>query len=293
MENTRSLKRKIATVNKIEQITNAMKVVATNRLRKIETRAQHLADYARRLQAVAARLTDSLGAEAHPLLVRRSPVRSALVIAIGGDRGLCGAYNANVFRVLEELVFLRRQMQELQFVALGSRMVKSLQSHDYDLLLAEPLDSDPASPQPAKVASLASDLFLAGKVDEVLVVFTRYVNPLVYRPTQQQLLPFSPPEASSDEQERVLEKRPYEFEPSAAELLDALLPWQLQVQVEAMILESAASEFAARVSAMTNASDNAADMSKVLTLNYNRVRQAAITSEILEVAAGAEALTQD
>ena len=290
MENTRTVKRKIATVSKIEQITNAMKVVATNRLRKVEQRAVALARFGECVRATASRLTANTGEEAHPLLQSRSPVRRATIIVIGGDRGLCGAYNTNVLRLFYRVADVRRQIQELSFVAVGARAVKTLPKRGYELVEAfGEVDSSPLSTLPATLAHLAQSRFLSGEADEVVVVHTHYVNPLVYEPVQQVLLPVQPPRVSLEEMQ-VREIRPYEFEPSADELLARLLPMYVETDLEAMLLESSASEFAARVASMTNASDNAADMINVLTLNYNRLRQAAITSEILEVATGAEAL---
>ncbi len=292
MENTRTVKRKIATVGKIEQITKAMKVVATNRLRKVEQRALALTRFGERLKTTAGRLSAGLGEDAHPLLVKRSPVRKATIIVVGGDRGLCGAYNTNLLRVFFQLAEMRRQIHELSYVAVGARVAKTLPKRGFELVEAfDEVDSSPLSPLPAILAELAQARFLSGAADEVLVIHTHYVNPLVYQPVQMTLLPLEPPRRAGLDSEQVDESRPYEFEPSAQALLSRLLPIYLETELEAMLLESSASEYAARVASMTSASDNAADMIKVLTLNYNRLRQAAITSELLEVATGAEALS--
>jgi len=234
----------------------------------------------------------------HPLLTRRAPVERILIVLIAGDRGLCGAYNQNVVRTA--LDFIARRGIPVRYITVGRRardimwrMGAEVVAEFHDIPVVASLSDVSA------IARAAIDEFLEGRVDEVHLARTDFVNLLVQRPVIQRLLPLSPaePEEMQAMMEYIVDVQPapvieYIYEPDAATILEAVLPRFTELQVYQAVLEAQASEHAARMVAMSNATENAAALVDDLTLDYNKARQQAITREILDIAGGAEALTQ-
>lgn len=289
MANTRDIRRRIKSVKNTQQITRAMQTVSAAKMRKAQQAATAGREYSTLLTRVLVSLRERVEQDSHPLLAER-PVKKELTILIGTDKGLCGALNTNLFR---EAGNLNRDTTD--FIASGRKAVQYL-ARTKRHLIADFIVKDAATlPETKKISRFALDKFLSGEVDKVNVVYSRYVNTLTQQPTIQTLLPISPaslPAINPKDQADGSPANPatdpnnqfgYIFEPDAASVLDAILPEYVHFQVFQMVLNARASEHSARMVAMKNATDNAKTLIKDLTLEYNKVRQAAITTELLEI----------
>jgi len=292
------LKRRIRSVRNTRKITKAMELVAAARLRRAEERITRMRDYADRMQeltAGTARAASSL--RSLTLLQQREPNRVAIV-ALTGDRGLAGAFNGQILRRAIALEgSLRAEGREVTWLAVGRRGRSSLEFRRYKLEQAWTGFTDQPSYADAQaVAHRLAELYGNEEIDRAIVVYNHYVSPLVQRVTEQQVLPISAEVlASEDEGESEHERAllgDFIYEPEPEQILERLLPVYVETEIYRALLESAASEHGARMTAMRNASKNAAELIDSLTLDLNRARQAEITQEILEVVAGADALTQ-
>ena len=301
MASQQDIKQRITSITGTSKITRAMELVASAKLRRAQVRIEALRPYAkgmRRLMAGAARRSGSLNGI--PLLEEREETRRASVIAVTGDRGLAGAFNVNVIRrSLQEADDLIEQgFDEVVFTAVGKKgggtlrfRGKVLDNH------FQGFSSEPTFVDATTVADFVSGRFLEGEVDRVVLVFNEFKSVVEQRVTAEQLLPV-PRDVVDDadgdgdvDEEQEFSKALAEFEPEPQALLDQLLPTFVNTTIYRALLESAAAEHAARRTAMSNASDNAGQLIDDLTLAMNRARQAAITQEILEVVAGADALS--
>ena len=296
MATLQDIKRRIRSVRNTRKITKAMELVAAARLRRAEERIVRLRDYADRMQeltAGTARAASSLRGLA--LLQQREPKRVALV-ALTGDRGLAGAFNGQILRrafALERQ--LRSEGSEVRWLAVGRRGVSSLRFRRYELEQSWTGFTDmPSYADAQAVAHRLAELYREEEIDRGLLVYNSYVSPLVQRVTEQQVLPISQEVLAREEEDERLQALLGDFiyEPEPEQILERLLPVYVETEVYRAMLESAASELGARMTAMRNASKNAAELIDSLTLDLNRARQAEITQEILEVVAGADALTQ-
>ena len=289
MANTREIRRRIKSIKNTQQITRAMQTVSASKMRKAQTAATSGREYATILNRVLVSLRERVDADAHALLAQR-PVKKELSILISTDKGLCGALNTNLFR---EASHLNRETTD--FVASGRKAVQYL-ARTKRHLVADFVVKDAATLTETKAISrFAIEKFLSGEVDKVNVVYTRFVNTLTQVPTILTLLPLSAealPGAGQKEGALDTPVNPaadpnnrfgYIFAPSETEVLDAILPEYVHFQVFQMVLDARASEHSARMVAMKNATDNAKSIIKDLTLEYNKVRQAAITTELLEI----------
>ena len=301
MPSQQDIKQRITSITGTSKITRAMELVASAKLRRAQVRIEALRPYAkgmRRLMAGAARRSGSLNGI--PLLEEREETRRASVIAVTGDRGLAGAFNVNVIRrSLQEADDLIEQgFDEVVFTAVGKKgggtlrfRGKVLDNH------FQGFSSEPTFIDATTVADFVSGRFLEGEVDKVVLVFNEFKSVVEQRVTAEQLLPVPRDfvdDADGDgevDEEHEFSKALAEFEPEPQALLDQLLPTFVNTTIYRALLESAAAEHAARRTAMSNASDNAGQLIDDLTLAMNRARQAAITQEILEVVAGADALS--
>jgi F-type H+-transporting ATPase subunit gamma len=298
MATLQDLKRRIRSVRNTRKITKAMELVAAARLRRAEERITQMRDYADRMQeltAGTARAASSL--RGLTLLQQREPNRVAIV-ALTGDRGLAGAFNGQILRrafALERS--LRDEGREVLWLAVGRRGRSSLEFRRYKLEQAWTGFTDQPSYHDAQaVAHRLADLYTGDEIDRAVVVYNHYVSPLVQRVTEQQVLPISEEMLAREDEEESEHERAllgdFIYEPEPEQILERLLPVYLETEIYRALLESAASEHGARMTAMRNASKNAAELIDSLTLDLNRARQAEITQEILEVVAGADALTQ-
>jgi len=295
------IKQRITSITGTSKITRAMELVASAKLRRAQVRIEALRPYAkgmRRLMSGAARRSGSLNGI--PLLEEREETRRASVIAVTGDRGLAGAFNVNVIRrSLQEADDLIEQgFDEVVFTAVGKKgggtlrfRGKVLDNH------FQGFSSEPTFVDATTVADFVSGRFLEGEVDKVVLVFNEFKSVVEQHVTAEQLLPVPRDfvdDADGDgevDEEHEFSKALAEFEPEPQALLEQLLPTFINTTIYRALLESAAAEHAARRTAMSNASDNAGQLIDDLTLAMNRARQAAITQEILEVVAGADALS--
>jgi F-type H+-transporting ATPase subunit gamma len=296
MATLQDLKRRIRSVRNTRKITKAMELVAAARLRRAEERIVQMRDYADRMQeltAGTARAASSL--RGLTLLQEREPRRVAIV-PLTGDRGLAGAFNGQILRrafALERR--LREEGSEVRWLAVGRKGRSTLQFRRYEVEQAWVGFTDQPTYHDAQaVAHRLADLYSGDEIDRAVVVYNHYVSPLVQRVTEQQVLPISQEVLAREDQEE--EERAllgdFIYEPEPEQILERLLPVYVETEIYRALLESAASEHGARMTAMRNASKNAAELIDSLTLDLNRARQAEITQEILEVVAGADALTQ-
>jgi F-type H+-transporting ATPase subunit gamma len=294
----REILRRIQSIRNMAQVTRALQAVAASKVRKAQASVLATRDYSQSAWQVIVHLAAASDEALHPLLTRRTPVESMLVVLIAGDRGLCGAYNQNIVRTA--LDFVEKRGVPVQYITVGQRardimwrMGAEVVAEFHDIPVVASLTDVSA------IARTAIDEFLEGRADEVFLARTDFVNLLIQRPVIQQLLPLSPAELGEMQamMEYIVDVQPapvaeYIYEPDAAAILDAVLPRFTELQVYQAVLEAQASEHAARMVAMRNATDNAAALVDDLTLDYNKARQRAITREILDIAGGAEAQAQ-
>jgi len=298
MPSLKDLRNRISSVKATQKITSAMKLVAASKLRRAQEQAEAGRPYAERMGRMLASLAAGVdtGSEAPRLMAGTGKDDVHLLLVVTSDRGLCGAFNTSVVREV------RRQVQRLQgegktvkLLVVGRkgrdqlrREFGSLVVHSWDDIGRKRLSFAEADMISRKIL----ELFDAGEFDVASVVYNRFKSAIAQIVTVQQLIPFAVPEAAPvEEAQPGGEARAlYEFEPSEAEILNDLLPRNLSIQVYRALLESAASEQGARMTAMDNATRNAGDMINRLTLVYNRTRQANITKELIEIISGAEAV---
>jgi len=283
MPSERELKRRLRSVRNIQQVTKAMQTVAASRMRRAQSSVLASRPYEDRLRAVLNDLGPYADPEDHPLLVRRE-VRRVAIVLVTSDRGLVGAMNVNLVRAT--LRFAQEQ-PAASYVAVGRKGVATLKRLRAPLVAEfTGLGDRPTTVDTNVISRVAQDEFLAGRVDEVHLAFTRFVNTLRQVPTIRRILPLVPEEEDLDE----LPPLQYLFEPDARSVLGQVLPRLIEVSVYQSVLESIASEQSARMVAMRNATDNAGDLIDALQLAANKARQGRITKEMLEIASGAQAL---
>jgi F-type H+-transporting ATPase subunit gamma len=288
---TKELKRRITGVKNIQQITRAMEMVATQKLKRLQSRAEAARPFAQKIQQMVARLAGSVRSDLSPLLQVREVKRTANLV-VSSDKGLCGGYNSNLVRLaLAEIPKDDTQVTRV----LGTKGSVLLNAKRLPLkgIYADHVEKLDFT----RVRAIARDLvkeFLSGEVDQVRLVYTEFVSPVVQKPTVLTLLPIQPStlQAEGANADAKAGKSGTEFiiEPSPDELLRRLLPKFLEVRVYSAVLESLSSEFTARRNAMKQATDAADDIIGALRRQYNRARQESITKELLEVVSGAEAL---
>ncbi len=298
MATLREIKRRIRGVKNIAQVTRALEAVSASRVRRAQMQVLATRPYAQQAWEVLTSLALQAGAGAniHPLLARR-PVKVTGLIVVTSDRGLCGPYNINVMR--QALEFIRDRQAPAQVVGVG-RKGRELLIRSGQNVVAEfsNLSPAPSALEISPIGRVAVDDFLAGRIDEVHVAYTDFINTLQQKATVKRLLPLTiegervMSEYTAGAQEGRLARREYLYEPSRQVLLDTLIPRFIEMQVYQAILESLASEHSARMVAMRNATDSARDLVGQLTLTYNKARQQSITGELLDIAGGAEALKQ-
>jgi F-type H+-transporting ATPase subunit gamma len=295
MATVQDLKRRIRSIRNTRKITKAMELVASARLRRAQARIEAMRPYADRMTELmegTAKASTSLQGLA---LLQRREIKKAAIIPLTGDRGLAGAFNAQVLRhafALEQQ--LRGDGVEVHWLVAGKKGRSTLGFRRYEIDQSWIGFSDRPSYHDAQaIARKAAELYETGEVDRVVIVYNQFVSALVQRVVERDLLPI-PEEALAHDDEAEHEQAllgDFIYEPEPEEILQRLLPVYVETELFRALLESAASEQGARMTAMRNASGNAADLISSLTLDMNRARQAEITQEILEVVAGADALT--
>ena len=294
MANVQDLKRRIRSVRNTRKITKAMELVASARLRRAQTRIEAMRPYAdRMLELIGGVARAATSVRTIPLLQRRE-VQTVAIVPLTGDRGLAGAFNGQVLRRSLQLEReLRSEGKDIKWLVAGKKGRSTLTFRRYEVTQAWTGFSDrPAYGDAQAIAHVLAELYVNGEVDAVRVVYNRYVSPLVQQVTVQEVLPIAEHLLETDEEERREDalRGDFIFEPEPEEILERLVPVYLETEIYRALLESAASEQGARMTAMRNASKNAGELIESLTLAMNRARQAAITQELLEVVAGADAL---
>jgi F-type H+-transporting ATPase subunit gamma len=284
MANTQDIRRRIKSIRNTAQITKAMQMVAASKMRKAQQHALAGRPYSQALNRVLVSLKSRTDPLLHPLLQVRE-VRKELVLIISTDKGLAGALNTNVMReagnfAADKSVYVTSGRKARQFVARTRR----------ELLADFELKDAPTILETKAISNFCIEKFLSGEVDKVTVLYTHFVNTISQRPVVQTLLPISEFAFATAQEGAAPNDRAgdpmleYIFEPSAGAVLDFILPYYVQFEVFQMILDARASEHSARMVAMKNATDNANQFIKDLTLEYNKMRQASITTELLEIA---------
>ncbi|HEY7610163.1 MAG TPA: F0F1 ATP synthase subunit gamma [Alphaproteobacteria bacterium] len=295
MASLKDLRNRIGSVRNTRKITSAMKMVAGAKLRRAQEAAEAARPYAdrmgRMLGSLARNMKGQAGAPA--LLAGSGKDQTHLIVTITSDRGLCGAFNSAIARRARQLARrLRDEGKTVKFLCVGRKGRDNLR-RDFASAIVETV-SDVGRKQlrfgeADAIAAKIAALFAKNEVDVVTVVYNKFKSAMSQIPTDLQLIPFAPGEAPKEAAGEGA-RASYEYEPDEKEILAELLPRNLSIQIFAALLESNASEHGARMTAMDNATRNAGDMIRKLTLTYNRTRQAMITKELIEIISGAEAL---
>jgi F-type H+-transporting ATPase subunit gamma len=289
MANTQDIRRRIKSIRNTAQITKAMQMVAASKMRKAQQHALAGRPYATLMNRVFVSLQMRTDPKLHPLLEIR-PLKRELVLLMSTDKGLCGALNTNLFREAANF-----DQAKTVFAVTGKKARQFIARTKRELLADFELKDSPSFVETKPVSKFCTEKFLNREVDKVSVLYTHFINTINQRPVVQTLLPISgfdlpKGEPSEGTKEDVDPVTGYVFEPNAETVLDVMLPYYLQYQVFQMILDARASEHSARMVAMKNATDNANQFIKDLTLEYNKMRQAGITTELLEIATAQMAL---
>lgn len=280
--NTRDIRRRIKSIKNTAQITKAMQMVAAAKMRKAQQAALAGRPYAALMNRVLVSLSGRTNPELNQLLEVR-PMRRELVLVISSDKGLCGALNTNLLREVGQF-----DAAKTVFAASGRKGVQFLARTQRELLADFAMKDAPGLLDTKPISKFLIEKFVSKEVDRVSVLYTHFLNTLTQKPTVQTLLPISPadlPQAAAESADAASggASTEYVFEPSAAEVLAGILPHYVHFQVYQMALDARASEHSARMVAMKSATDNAKQLIKDLTLEYNKVRQASITTELLEI----------
>jgi F-type H+-transporting ATPase subunit gamma len=288
MAKARELKGRIRSVQNTRKITRTMEMVATSKLKRAQDRVAAARPYAQRLADVVRRLINPELAARFPILRQPAQTRRAAVLLLTGNRGLAGAFNANLIRQARELLRdLRGRGIEAELHVAGKKGISFFRFMGEDLRTAvSDLGDRPGAPDAERLVNGLMERFTAGDLDAVYVIYAQFKSALSTPPTTLQVLPVATPEAGEGEGKSV----DYILEPGADEILGQVLPLYVRNSVYRALVETTAGFYGAQRTAMKNATDNAGDMLEGLTRTYNRVRQAAITQEIAEIVGGAAAL---
>jgi F-type H+-transporting ATPase subunit gamma len=284
MATLKQIRSRIRTAKNIQQITRAMKLVAAARLKRATDRVLEARPYSEKLKEVMESISSAGELPQHPLIEKR-PVKRITLVVLTSDRGLAGSFNTGILRKAAD--FVKEQSVPVSLITVGKKGTQFFSKRGYDMAASLSVPSSGARFSDAEdVAALARDRFVSGEADAIYVCYAKFYSAIRQVPQLVQLLPIEPPVSSSAS----VGSLAFSFEPSAEALLGTLLPRYFLTLLWQAMLESTASEFGARMTAMTSATDAAGKMIGTLTLKANRERQAAITTEILEVVGGAEAL---
>lgn len=290
MAKGRDIKRRIKSVENTRQITRTMEMVATAKIRRAQERIESARPYAMAMMDVLGKVAANVEAGQHPLLQVHDEMKRAVILLLTSDRGLCGAFNGNIIREVEQLVGREHEAGlEVDLVIVGKKGIGY-----FRYVGREPLgeyrdvSDSPAFAVAKEIAMTLMDAYVSGRADRIWLVFNRFKSVVEQTVTTHQLLPIE--EAEVPEEREAAATAEYLFEPDPVSVLKRLLPTYIETLIYRAMLESAASEQGARRTAMKSASDNAAKMIEMLVGSFNRARQAQITQEISEIVGGAEAV---
>jgi len=290
MATLKDILRKIGAVKKTKQITRAMNMVAAAKLRGAQGKMESFEPYASKFAEVLGNLASGIEPDIHPLLVKKDHVIKVDLLHFSGDRGLCGSFNTNLITKAQKWIAEQKAKDmDCSLTTVGKKGRDFFRKRDYNLI-ASHIDvyGDIDISFINKMTKTFIDRYLADEVDEVYIMYSRFVSMAKQEPTLVKLLPIEPPKA--DETEKKSGAGEYLCEPDPGELLIELLPKHISVQILNAFLQNETSEHAARMAAMDNASKNCTELIENLTLVYNKARQAAITAELMDIVGGAEAL---
>ncbi|MBN1192334.1 MAG: ATP synthase F1 subunit gamma [Coriobacteriia bacterium] len=295
MPNLRGIKQRIVSVQSTSQITRTMEMVATAKIKKAQERIESARPYAFAMMEVLQNVARYVQGVSHPLLEEHEERKRIVLVCITSDRGLCGAFNSNILRITEETI--RREAAEgaeSDVIAVGKKAAAYLRYRGIEPLAEyRDISDKPTFADARAIATSIITRYEAGEIDAAYIVFNRFKNVAEQKAETYQLLPIERRIVEVEEEESAKGMRAeYLFEPTAAQVLEHLLPTYVETLVYRALMESAASEHGARRTAMKSASDNASEMITTLTRSYNRARQAAITTEIAEIVGGAAALEE-
>jgi len=293
MPNLKELKNRIASVKSTKKITSAMKMVAASKLRRAQELAESSRVYADSLAFILSSLAGKTtnNSDLPEILTGRENPKTTLLVVNSSDRGLCGGFNSNLFRNAKNWIAQQQaQGKSVKLMTVGKKAASFYRRSEIDVIAGfDDLASNDRQLQVAEeVKNKIVELFENKEVDEVFILFNKFISAISQEPSYQSIIPMTTEESAQEETQT--NNAVFEFEPDKNELLEYLVPRNFLTQIYRSILESAASEHAARMTSMDNATRNAGDMIDRLTLTYNRTRQAFITKELIEIISGAEAV---
>ncbi|AWE06307.1 F0F1 ATP synthase subunit gamma [Lysinibacillus sp. 2017] len=284
MVNLREIKGRINSTKSTKQITKAMQMVSSSKLRRAEQNAKSYVPYMEKIQEVVGSIASGTKDSGHPMLTSR-PVKKTAYLVIGSDRGLAGAYNSSILREVQATINARHNSKDEYVILAVGRMVRDyFVKRDHNVIAdVVALPDQPSFADIKEIARNAVGMFIDGTYDELHMYYNHFVSAIANEVTVKKVLPLTDITPTSS-------NASYEFEPSGEAILEVLLPQYAESLIYGAILDGKASEHSARMTAMKNATDNANDLIADLSLQYNRARQAAITQEITEIVGGAAAL---
>lgn len=284
MVNLREIKGRINSTKSTKQITKAMQMVSSSKLRRAEQNAKAYVPYMEKIQDVVGAIATGTKDSGHPMLTSR-PVKKTAYLVIGADRGLAGAYNSSILREVQRNINERHNSKDEYVILAVGRMIRDyFVKRDHNVIASVvALPDQPTFADIKEIARNAVGMFTDGTYDEIYMYYNHFVSAIQNEVTEKKLLPLTDLAPSSS-------NASYEFEPSGEAILEVLLPQYAESLIYGALLDGKASEHSARMTAMKNATDNANDLIADLSLQYNRARQAAITQEITEIVGGAAAL---
>ena len=299
MPNLKDLKNRIGSVKNTQKITKAMKMVAASKLRRAQERAEAARPYSSKMERMLSSLANMIDPENAPILLTGRQDASGkliekkhLIVVVSSDRGLCGSLNSGVVKAVRQKINENKTFQDTKLVTIGKKGNEQLE-YGYSNAIVHYINTagkkQPEYSDAQKAAEQVIHLFETGEIDTCSIVYNEFLSVLSQKVKFQSLIPLeieAPEAATNDNDPQAV----YEYEPGEEAILSALLPTNIAVQIYHAMLENAASEHGARMTAMDNATRNAGEMIKGLTLVYNRTRQAAITKELIEIISGAEAI---
>ncbi|HOV89675.1 MAG TPA: ATP synthase F1 subunit gamma [Syntrophorhabdaceae bacterium] len=283
MATLRDIKRKINSINSTQTITRTMKMVSASKLRKAQDAYEKIKDYALKMENLVGRVIGKLPKDAHPLLIERDEIKKVLILAIASDRGLCGGFNTNIGLAVENFIAQNKEKYERIGVYVFGRKARDYLIRRKVDVIKERLDIKLVGMDfSEEVASELIKLYVEGEFDKIYILYTHFESAVKYVVKFEEFIPIK---ASTEEYEG-----DYLYEPNRDKIVDAIIPKFISTKIYYAIVDSQTSEHAARMSAMENATKNCTEMVSHLTLVYNKRRQEGITSEMLDIVGGAEAL---
>ncbi|MCE5194657.1 MAG: ATP synthase F1 subunit gamma [Nitrospiraceae bacterium] len=286
MATLRDIKRRIKAVHSTKQITRAMKMVSAAKFRRAHERLIEMRPYATRMNAVISSLANSVEAETHPLLVTR-PVKKVEVVVFTSDRGLCGAFNSNILKnAVKQIAELKQKGIEVTISTIGRKAYEYYKRRNIQLRKSWNIAGSVAFTNAQEISINIIENYVSEAVDEVILIYNEFKSVIAQETVTPRLLPMAPLETTAE----VQPVSNFIYEPNKEELFDDLLPKNVEIQIFSALLESQGSEEAARMTAMENATKSANDMIDSLTLQYNKARQTSITTELMDIVGGVEAL---